>query len=135
MISSKERSTWALAILAAAAWVVYPFATSWQPYDDIEIVALAPNDDGAVFVADFIKLECEFDKFFVFGLTSGVPINLRYTDVEPQFTDQDRPAGQQRLSIQIYTEGRLFDGFEFRTRHLCDGEKVDKVFATVEVPE
>jgi len=47
----------------------------------------------------------------------------------------ERLPGKQVMDVSVYTDGIRYDVIEFRTRHYCDGVRVEGTMLTVEVPE
>lgn len=102
-----------------------------KPYSEVEVIEVSQEDRSVYLVANFVKNDaCNFQTLSVFGEKfdrwSG-PLDWRDSD-KPR---GDRIAGHQTLNIVIDTLGTEYDILEVRTRHLCDGGKVDKVFATL----
>ena len=104
-----------------------------SPYKDVVVHSVERTEDGYIVSASFTKLQCEFKRLEVFGSNTGRPVYLQWKplDGSPD-TDYDRSAGSQQLIILALSAGRSFDTIEIRTRHDCDGEMVDKVFATID---
>lgn len=111
-----------------AFWVL----SSPSPYKDVVVDSVERTDDGYIVSANFIKTECEFKRLEVFGVNTGVPIYLKWRALDGSpATDYDRSIGKQYLVILAITADEDYDTLEIRTRHNCNGELVDKVFATI----
>lgn len=105
-----------------------------EPYTNVEITEVERTDEGYVVHASFIKNECTFKRLEVFGINTGRPIYLKWSPLDGSpSTDYDRSIGKQHLIILVITADVDYDTLEIRTRHDCDGEVVDKVFATIDV--
>ena len=113
----------------AAFWAL----SAPQPYKDVVVTEVERTDDGYIVHANFIKTECTFRRIEVFGINTGVPIYLKWSALDGSpATDYDRSIGKQHLIILVITTDADYDTLEIRTRHDCDGQLVDKVFATIQ---
>lgn len=65
------------------------------------------------------------------GRWTQVPITY-YTN-EPHKTEgvEDNFMGPEMLQVRFDTNASVYSTLELRTRHLCDGEPVDRVFSTI----
>ena len=107
-------------------------ASDPSPYKDVVVESVERTEDGYIVSANFIKAQCEFKRLEVFGLNTGVPIYLKWKALDGSpATDYDRSIGKQHMVILAITADRDYDTIEIRTRHDCNGELVDKVFATI----
>ena len=103
-----------------------------SPYKDVVVESVERTEDGYIVSANFIKTQCEFRRLEVFGVNTGVPIYLKWKALDGSpATDYDRSIGKQHMVILAITADRDYDTIEIRTRHDCNGELVDKVFATI----
>lgn len=104
-----------------------------NPYKDVVVTQVKRTEDGYIVHANFIKTECTFKRLEVFGSNTGVPVYLKWSamDGSPS-TEYDRSVGKQHLIILVITSEADYDTLEIRTRHDCDGELVDKVFAKIQ---
>lgn len=103
-----------------------------SPYKNVVVESVERTDDGYIVSASFIKTQCEFKRLEVFGLNTGVPIYLKWKALDGSpATDYDRSIGKQHMVILAITADGDYDTLEIRTRHNCNGELVDKVFATI----
>lgn len=103
------------------------------PYKDVVVTEVERTDDGYVVHASFIKTECTFKRLEVFGSNTGVPVYLRWSSLDGSPTTvYDRSIGKQHLIVLVITAGADYDTLEIRTRHDCDGQLVDKIFATIQ---
>jgi len=125
------------ALIASAVLVPASFLSGFfdpNPYDNVEVVDHGYNPDGTSYfiVANFIKNEeCSFVDLGVFGSYLGQTKRLEWSDPTTD-RSHDRLVGHQTLEISIAVGGTPFDQLEVRTRHLCDGEKVDRIFAIIQ---
>ena len=103
------------------------------PYKGVVVTEVERTDDGYVVHASFIKTECTFKRLEVFGSNTGVPVYLRWSSLDGSPTTvYDRSIGKQHLIVLVITSGADYDTLEIRTRHDCDGQLVDKIFATIQ---
>ena len=103
------------------------------PYKDVVVTEVERTDLGYVVHANFIKTECTFKRLEVFGSNTGVPVYLRWSSLDGSPTTvYDRSIGKQHMIILVITAGVDYDTLEIRTRHDCNGQLVDKVFATIQ---
>ena len=108
------------------AWA-YPI-----PYRDVRVVEQWVDDGWLHITATFIKSDCEFVSLVPVGHGLGVTHVLNWRDREvPQ---GDRLRGKTTLRIDMAPLDGL-DYIDVRTRHDCDGETVDKVFARLDPSE
>ena len=62
----------------------------------------------------------------------GVEV-LMFEDLDNRPNDEDRVAGYTTLRHR-FINAAAYDRIEVWTRHFCDGKKVDRMFASYEVP-
>lgn len=126
MIKSKSMAAGVL-ISAVSLFSTAYLTGSFQPipYGHVEIKEVRTIDDDVLFVANFVKVKCKFERLQVQGETLGV------WQVIPWASDDrgDRLAGVETLSISFRASPTEFDRIQIKTRHDCDGVKVDKIFA------
>ncbi len=98
------------------------------PYGQVEILSVTEEEGRIYFKANFIKVECEFKALRVqtehFSQWDETPWSN-----EDSHTADDRMAGEETLSISFAGSSETVDRVQIKTRHTCDGEKVDKTFA------
>ena len=109
-----------------------------DPYSNVDVISVSPEEDAAVITANFRKNECTFNRLEVFGYVFGEVQVLTWGNVvvgtEEDFGPHyDRSKGDQTLRIKVYTKGVDYDKIEIRTRHTCSGKTLDKVFATIRI--
>jgi len=99
------------------------------PYGQVEILEVTQKDDRIFLKANFVKVKCTFNALQVqtehFGQWNEAPWSN-----EDQHTEDDRMAGEETLSISFDGNQQTVDRVQVKTRHLCDGKKVDKTFAS-----
>lgn len=117
-----------LLILALFPYLVLLEVIKPEPYEDVEVVELKVHENAVVFEANFYKNEvCIYDELGVFVKSLGTWKRIAWYDLDPPH--HDRLAGGNTLRIGFALSDFLnADRFEIRTRHFCDGVKVDKVF-------
>ena len=130
MIRRTETGVWAVFFLIAGitAWSQLPHV----PYRDVDVLASDTSDGEMLLVATFEKTDCEFQQLVAVGGFLGQTRFLDWRDGDGLGPDYDRENGRQTLRILVDDPGDL-DWIEIRTRHDCDGEKVDKIFARIDM--
>ena len=124
----KSKSMFAGLILSALSLGLTAYLTgSFQPvpYGHVEIKEVRETENNVLFVANFIKVKCSFEKLQVQGETLGVWQVIQWASDDRG----DRLAGKETLSISFIASPDQFDRIQIKTRHDCDGKKVDKIFA------
>ena len=107
-----------------------------RPYTDVQLVSVAKTDTAVTITANFRKTDCSFQRLEVFGYDLGQTYALDWEnvvvrdEVDRGFS-YDRVEGGHTLRIKVKLPDTSYDKIEIRTRHLCDGAKIDKVFVTV----
>jgi hypothetical protein len=114
-----------MTILSITGTAYYTGSFQPVPYGHVEIREVRETGKNVLFVANFIKVKCTFDRLQVQGETLGV------WQVIPWVSDDrgDRLAGKETLSISFKASPSEFDRIQIKTRHDCNGRKVDKIFA------
>ncbi len=130
MISKRESGLWGVVGLLSVA--LFWATMDPVPYRDVEILRAEARFHRLEVVANFEKTNCEFQRLVAVGGLAGQTSFLRWTDMDGIEPNHDRDNGAQTLRIAIDPQGVSYDWIEIRTRHDCDGEKVDKVFARFE---
>jgi hypothetical protein len=106
-----------------------------NPYNKVVVEstqeATINGESGWRILAHFEKTDCEFVRLEVVGITLGVPEIIKWDPIDNGPRDYDRNVGQQVLEIFVKPYDGAYDKLEIRTRHRCEGEIVDKVFATI----
>lgn len=124
---AESRITLAFSILILiGAWAFH----TWEPtpYRDVELRSYEATPRTLRFVATFEKTACEFQKLTVVGSDAGETELLNWQDLDGSGPDVDRIRGRQTLRLEVALKRRGYDWVEVRTRHDCEGRKVDKVF-------
>lgn len=125
-----ERLAWAATIAACVAFFGADRILAPKAYTNVELLE-ATRDDGWLYItASFIKRECELVSVVFLGKRLGLQDDLTRTweNLNGTPTGRDRMAGEQVLAGRLYVAGLSYDSFEIRTRHNCDGRRVDGVF-------
>jgi hypothetical protein len=106
-----------------------------EPYEVTKVTYNVNNVSGGTIElrASFIKKDCEFLKLAVFGEYLGEWFIIPWKDIDHIGENTDRLVGGQTLRISIGPLDYTFSSIEVRTRHDCNGEKVDKVFTRLEL--
>jgi hypothetical protein len=116
-----------------AMLVVFPYAKESgvftpEPYNNVRVVNEFKFEDKIRVEISFTKLNnnCHFSEAAGYARSLG-----RYYRVPLQFPlgqEGDRIAGDHFAIIDITTDGVPYiDKVEVRTRHICNGVKVDKI--------
>jgi hypothetical protein len=108
-----------------------------RPYTNVQLVSVAKTDTAVTITANFRKTDCSFQRLEVFGYDLGQTYvldweNVVVRDEVDRGFNYDRAEGGHTLRIKVKLPDTSYDKIEIRTRHLCDGAKVDKVFITVD---
>ena len=83
--------------------------------------------------ATFVKDDCTFDRMVVRGIYFGEvdPALIPWEDIHgPQ---GDRLEGEQAIALRIGPMNVEYDELEVRTRHICDGRNVDRIFDRIDL--
>lgn len=139
MMRKAESRIWAATMalaFALGAWVlILSPVLSPSPYYGVEVLRAERTAGSIALVANFEKTDCTFDRLTVIASEAGETFILLWSDLDGFPEDHDRDAGEQTLRISIAMGERNPDWVEVRTRHDCDGELVDRVFAHIDIPE
>lgn len=133
-LGRSERIRWALALIAALAMAVVPRLLEPRPYSDVEVVSLDRAGRTVEMVVDWRKNNCERLSVSFLAWRLGAFVDVTGTwealdGVVEGSSNFDRLAGQQRLHGRVtLPDDGSFDRLEIRTRHDCDGRRVDGVF-------
>lgn len=133
---TKVKDTTIGVILGASLAIPYFFSQGYfdpRPYNNVSVDQVKYVEDNKVVVIDatFVKTEeCDFQALKVFGELLGSWVELPWTD--PSGDKGDRYAGYNTLYLNAHTDGVYFSKIEVRTRHTCDGKKVDETFLSRE---
>lgn len=104
------------------------------PYSYVTLHEAVRDGDAIHIVATFLKTDqCEFNAMGVFGLALGRWVELEWDD--PDGPKGDRLEGYQTLDIFVKSGAMEYTDIEIRTRHDCDGKKVDKIFLSLDMSE
>ena len=126
-IIMEARLTLALSIVVLAA-SLYIQLSDPVPYKDVELLSYEYTGEEIRIVATFEKTDCIFNSMQVVGGASGQTEFLDWRDLDGMNGTEDRSEGIQTMRIAFELRRDGYDWVEVRTRHNCDGEKVDKVF-------
>lgn len=106
-----------------------------SPYQNVEVVRVERDESTLRVVANFEKTACTFRRLTVVGYLADATDILSWRDGFGLPPDHDREPGTQTLNIEIDAGAVAYDWIEIRTRHDCDGQTVDRVFAHIDLPE
>lgn len=98
------------------------------PYRNVDIIDAHMEGDQFVLTANFTKTDCAFARLSVVGIGFEQTHQLEWRDQDDLGQNHDRELGSHTLRIVADTEGLELDFIEVRTRHICDGETVDRTF-------
>lgn len=120
-----------IALLLQAPFIAWYVTKPPVPYHNVDVRNLVVSEDTVSLIATFEKNdECTYVNLGVFGGNLGEWDRLDWEDLDvPQ---GDRFAGHQTLRMRIMID-KPYEVIEVRTRHDCDGEKVDKIFTNIDI--
>ena len=122
--------------LLPTAYLLWTALITPTPYSRVKLHVIERVDPETVRLTfSFLKRRCHFDKLAVVGNKLGLSSSLPWNDVtaegEPIESLGDRIKGHQTWRLQVKAPKGKYDTIEIRTRHICGGSKVDRVFAKV----
>lgn len=138
---SDGKASW-VALIAAMAWLLGVlmwdafgrYYLSQRPFADVELVSAHPmGPDQIEVIATYEKLNCQIQKMVVYGVAFGEYTALDFRPRRGPGEGFDRTEGRQTMDIIVDTRGVTYEEIEIRTRHDCDGERVDSVFLKAEL--
>lgn len=141
--SSDEGKTGWFALIAAMSWLLGVlmwdafgrYYLSQRAFTDVELVSVHPIGKNQIeIIATYEKVGCVIQKMVVYGEAFGNYTALDYRPRRGPGEGMDRTAGRQTMDIIVDTQGVTYEALEIRTRHDCDGERVDSVFLKAEMP-
>lgn len=102
-----------------------------SPYSRVSLERVAIQGDQITIFAVFLKDDqCEFDALETVAYRLGLPETVPWVDLLPG-ARVDRLEGENTLAITVTADPDEYESLEIRTRHICGGQKVDKVFLTL----
>lgn len=129
MIERREKVAWGA--LMASCVLLWASLLEPAPYRNVDVRSLERVGGEIHLTANFEKTGCKFQRLRIVGSVAGLRRFLAWRDLDGLPDNEDRGKGRQTLRIAINAlQG--FDWIEVRTRHDCDGEKVDRVFYRIE---
>lgn len=109
------------------------------PYSYVELVEEKRLENELLLSFNFEKNACVFEDVRVFGQYLG-----RWTLLDHRWFEEedgtyrffaegqgDRLKGSQTVNLAVLVKKTSYTKIEIRTRHICDGKVVDRVFATI----
>lgn len=125
---------WLLLGAFLASLVVLPYQRWLQPepYKNVQVHKVEPRGDHVIIEASFEKIGCLYQRMVVVGQALGKSSILPWKPLDAP--RGDRIAGGHTFRIQVDTGRLSFEELEIRTRHLCNNETVDRVFAHIDLP-
>lgn len=104
-----------------------------SPYWNVQLIETYQDDGYRYIAASFEKGNCERQDVVFLGIRLGIQDKLKWEPLDGYNNQEDRTEGFQVLSGRLFTGGVQYESFEIRTRHLCDGKRVDRVFLRITV--
>jgi len=103
------------------------------PYTEVEVISVEREGSYIDITANFIKTEyCDYVSLDVLGGSDGRWFFLEWEPIDGTTKDQQRISGPNTLGVRVYIpEGHTFDIIEIKTRHDCNGDRVDKIFSDI----
>jgi len=130
-----------LACMIVSLGTVLALKAGWfdpVPYRDVEVIDLRRDGDNHLFVhLAYIKTEadCEYVRGQAFAMVPGGREPVAFTPIRVGGQESQRFVGHQDLRWEIDLLQWRPDQVQIWTRHDCRGTRVDRLMATVEVPE
>ena len=121
----------ALGMMLSLPPAIYFLTLPTEPYTNVEKISIRKYGDEVRIIASFHKNDdCVFVDIGVFGGILGQWDKVEWRDMdEPQ---GDRIAGRHTIRM-IVSLDKPYQTIEVRTRHDCNGEKVDKIFLKIPI--
>jgi hypothetical protein len=108
-----------------------------QPYTDVTLLRADHEGDTLHVVAGYTRADdsCEYVNAVAIGIAFGEATALEWTPYRGPNVTEVREPGRQKLDWDIRVNGGVFDTVEIRTRHFCDGERVDRTMLVIDMNE
>lgn len=134
MMRSREKVAWVLLFIVVAAFSLAPYILAPRPYWGVELVETRQDGVWRYITANFTKGECRREDVVFLGHRLGLTDNLTkaWQGLDGVEDGHDRLEGEQTLRGRLYTGAVSYEAIEIRTRHDCDGKRVDKVFLRID---
>lgn len=108
------------------------------PYRGAQVIEAERTQDNHLHVAIAYRktsADCEYQRGQAFALLPGAREPVSFEAMRGPGQTSQRFEGQQMLRWDIDLNGWYPDVVEIWTRHDCEGHRIDRLMATVEVPE
>lgn len=134
MMKRRERFAWFMVFAVIAISIVMPYVLTPRPYWGVELVEARQEGDWLYITVNFVKGECKREDVVFLGDRLGLTDNLTrgWVGLDGVEDNHDRLEGSQTLRGRLYTGPISYEAIEIRTRHDCDGKRVDKVFLRID---
>lgn len=134
MMHRRERIAWATVFLVAALFILVPYLLTPSPYSRVRLVETYQDGAWRYLTVNFVKGDCRRDDVVFLGHRLGLVDNLTHgwQGLDGVQENHDRLEGQQTLRGRLFTGAVEYEAFEIRTRHTCDGKRVDRTFIRIE---
>lgn len=97
-----------------------------EPYHGVQDISVVSTETGLLITANFVKRDdCTYETAEVFRKRLDFWEQMDWKNLEHA---KDRLAGNQTVIFEVLGEFLPGDTVEVRTRHMCNGIKVDKTF-------
>lgn len=136
---SAERVLHITAIVISISALLTLFADNFgvfkqRPFRDVRLLSIEAQGQKLHIRAAYEKLGCQLARMVVFGVGVGDSlVALDFLPYRGPNVELDRIEGRQVMDITVDTLGILYDQIEIRTRHDCDGRRVDSLFLRVDI--
>ena len=134
MMKRRERFAWFMVFAVIAISIVMPYVLTPRPYWGVELVESRQDGVWRYITVNFVKGDCRRVDVVFSGHRLGIIDDLtRYWNaLDGVEADHDRIEGTQTLRGRLFTGETQYEAYEIRTRHDCDGKRVDKLFVRIE---
>lgn len=127
----KEKHWLSLIVSLLLGNAAYYMTNLKHPYRGVELLEAYIQDDYLYTTHTFEKLGCERKRFTVTAVDGVTSQFLEFEGLDGVEEGHDRDEGLQTLRLRAFLGKLRPDEVIYRTRHLCDGTKVDKIFDTI----
>lgn len=135
MIHVREKIAWISLFAAVSAFSLAPYVLTPRPYWHVEVIEAWRDGPWVYITVNFVKGNCIREDVVFLGRRLGLTDNLTrgWSALDGVEDNHDRLEGEQTLRGRLFVDSVSYERIEIRTRHDCDGRRVDKVFMGVDL--